>query len=382
MARRLHRVVLAAVVFAAAVLDGVACAGAYSATEPIGVDAGDATVDVLGDVLGGDARGDPESGAVIGHLCVIGGMTTVDGGKVPLAETIVAPIHADGTLGAWLPTSTLPEGLVAASAAKSSGTVYVLGGQGDGGAARADVLFANIRPDGALDPWAPTRPFQTPRSWSASVASGDFLYVVGGYSTSSPLADVQVARLAGDAGIGRWDASAPLPSTRHAHGAAANGSFVYVTGGASGAGMGEAPSDTVYFGVLRGDGRVDSWTTSPRGFSTKRGGHASIVHGNRLYVLGGLSDQNAYLSDVQVARLNPDGTIAAWSFTESFAQGRFAHAAVAFGDFLYVLGGAHEFLTMHRDVQVARIRGDGTLDPWAQTTPLPTTRYVPSAVAY
>src|SRR5439155_14799478 len=86
---------------------------------------------------------------------------------------------------------------------------------------------------------------------------------------------------------------------------------------------------------------------------------------------------------VQVARINANGTLGAWTATTSFTTARSSHTSVALGGYLYVVGGQFgPSATKLQDVQAATINANGTLGAWTATTSLPTVLAGHTSVAY
>jgi len=100
-----------------------------------------------------------------------------------------------------------------------------------------------------------------------------------------------------------------------------------------------------------------------------------------IYVLGGYDPLAPRTgpresADVFLARIDSQGGVGEWSRTTSMPEPRELFAAAFVGDFLVVVGGEHSWT----DVSYARVREDGTLDPW-QRAPSPLPRRLTNAAA-
>jgi hypothetical protein len=97
--------------------------------------------------------------------------------------------------------------------------------------------------------------------------------------------------------------------------------------------------DNVYYAPILDDGSLGDWdvtTPLPTGIRN----HATVVHGNDLYVIGGEYTGGALSADVQVTTFLPNGKLGPWKvFRGVLGSGRKDHAATVAGDSLYVGGG-------------------------------------------
>jgi hypothetical protein len=104
----------------------------------------------------------------------------------------------------------------------------------------------------------------------------------------------------------------------------------------------------------------------------------SFTDGGRVYVLGGFAKVDTVStlwSDVLVAEVGADGSIAAWRDAGKLPGPRSHFAAARDGAFVYLTGGiaADPFADPPslREVWRARIGRDGALGEWTAMTPLP-----------
>jgi hypothetical protein len=109
-----------------------------------------------------------------------------------------------------------------------------------------------------------------------------------------------------------------------------------------------------------------------------------VVHGDTLYLVGGRLDSAGVPSDVVLgSKIAAGGTLGEWQALAKLPTPLKATGLVVAGDVMYTIGG--EGVTGHTDlVHSAKIRADGTLDPWeAQgNARLPQPRSDFAAVAY
>ncbi len=292
-----------------------------------------------------------------GYLYIMGGA-----GSGYMSDVQVAPINADGTLGAFVATTSFTTGRTAPTGVAYNGYIYVMGGS-TGAASLSDVQVAPINANGTLGAFAATTSMPIARYGHTSVAYHGYLYVSGGYNAAGgvDLSDVQMARFNANGTLGAFAATTSFPTARRHHTSVAYNGYLYVIGG-DGSGF----SSDVQVAPIGSLGGFSATTSIP----SARWWHASVAYDGYLYVIGGL-DTNDYLSDVQVAPINANGTLGAFAATTSFSTGRYGHTSVAYEGYLYVVGGRDYWGNALSDVQVARINADGTLDGFAPTTYLP-----------
>jgi N-acetylneuraminic acid mutarotase len=294
-------------------------------------------------------------------------------GSDNLNDVQVAAVNSNGTIGAWNTTANFSTARDALASVAYNGSIYVIGGYG--GSYLNDVQFAPMDASGTVGAWAATTGLTTARYLHASVACGGYLYVIGGSTGSSFLGDVQVAPMNADGTVGPWTATTSLSIPRFGHTSVAANGFLYVLGGNSSGGL----LNDVLYAPINSNGTLGAWSATTS-FNTSRDTHASVAYGGYLYVIGGYSG-SGLLNDVQFAPMNSDGTVGAWSGTASFATARYLHTSVAYGGYLYVMGGCYTVSDFLNDVQFAPISATGTVGAWSATTSLDRARFGHTSVA-
>jgi N-acetylneuraminic acid mutarotase len=270
-------------------------------------------------------------------------------------------------VGAWASGAALPSGRESLSSVAYNGYLYAIAGV-DGSGALSDVQMTPLSPDGATGAWSATTALPIPRWNHASVAYNGYLYVLGGRN-SVWFDDVWLSKIGADGTLGPWSSTSAFNVVRDAHASVACNGHLYVLGGWGG---GVSRND-VQVAKINADGTLGAWApTTP--FANGRVFLAAVAYNGSIYVVGGdVNGAMYHFNDVQVAGANSDGTLGPWSSTTAFPTARYAHRAVAANGYLYVLGGwaAHEL----QDVWVAPINADGTVGSWTSTTAFPTSRF-------
>lgn len=275
----------------------------------------------------------------------------------------------------WSRTSSIPFPRADQAAGRWGKFIYFAGGKeldptlaqcGFLNCPKTDVLYAPINANGTLGSWAVTSSLPDFRHARAVVVWNGWIYALGGSDgAGNPTFLAYSAPLNPTGGVGGWSAllsSLPL-SLRH-HGAAAYAGRLYVTGGFS-----AAIQDGVYFAPLQPDGTLGSWrpTTS---LTPSLYRHKTVAWNGYLYVIGG-DNGSGPVPDVRFAKILSDGTVGSWSATAALPK-PLRDAAVAAADGrLYVIGGATAAAGGLSDsVYVASFNADGTLSPFASASPL------------
>jgi len=103
-------------------------------------------------------------------------------------------------------------------------------------------------------------------------------------------------------------------------------------------------------------------------FSTPRRALTAVASPTHLYVIGGIDNQGNYVTTVEYARIQKDGSLGPWQSTSSIRQGRFYLASAIVGQYLFILGGGSGPVGDENmpiaSVERANINADGSLGQW------------------
>jgi N-acetylneuraminic acid mutarotase len=156
------------------------------------------------------------------------------------------------------------------------------------------------------------------------------MYLVGGVTTNRRqfLACTDCCNLS----TGEWSTlPTELSVARSHHAAAVHNGKLYVCGGKSSAHNSESMAET---SVEVCDLTTGQWHTLSTPMLTGRRSHAMALHGDKLYVVGGLNAQSVKLKSVEVCDL----TTNQWTTLPApmTGAGRFGHTAVVDGGKMYI----------------------------------------------
>lgn len=215
----------------------------------------------------------------------------------------------------------------------------------------------------------------TLREFTASVVANGYIYRIGGSNStgSSVKADVEYARLNADgsipsSGTGTWATTTSLPAAREYGGAVYSNGYIYYLGGSSSYNQGNAQNN-VYYTKVNSDGTLGTWVTNTANLPNARNSGGVAAYNGYLYYIGGQTTGAAAVTDVYYAKLNADGSTATWTdytATQPLPAVRTGiHVTVANG-FLYAIGGATTGpFAARADVYVAKLNIDGTIAAWS-----------------
>lgn len=285
--------------------------------------------------------------------------------------SIDSPTDGNGLCSGWCTNSAynLPAGRRALSVVSYNGFLYALGGIAASGCTGTShtcntVYIAKLGANGEPQLWHPTdtnknnwvywysstNTLSTERAYSAAVAYNNRLYLLGGKTDStSGVTTVEVADLKPTGDIGSWSTSgmSTLPGAsggRFGHTVYIYNDTMYVIGGRSSSST--FYNDTWYV-HLNSTGTMNSWIHT-NDFSTGRmtyGGSFTALWGGYIYLGGGCTALNGsgyctnIASDVQLASINADGSIAEWNTILNLTNQRMGYTFLAWQNGLYRLGG-------------------------------------------
>jgi N-acetylneuraminic acid mutarotase len=312
------------------------------------------------EMLPGVALTEPRLGhssIVIGsYLYVFGGRN----GSGELASIERAPINENHGLGPFEHVSG--KSLLAPRShfaiAMLGEALFVIGGRNASGAL-SDVERFELFGTGDIAVPTPAGQLITPRSNHAAIVLGNKVYVIGGVGGSGTLSTLEVAEIFEQTTLSFTVGQYALSEPKQGAALAVVGNYVYLFGGEWQTGM---PALHIDRASLIQSGALAAFTTAPIALNEARGEHASIVIGNKLYVIGGQGDNAKALDSIEVAAVKPDGTLEAFSVVARLKTARYGHGVVLNDNILYVLGGRDDNDVVLDTIEFATINPNGTLD--------------------
>lgn len=269
------------------------------------------------------------------RVFVLGGL--VSGGWSAVIYT--APINADGTLGTWTTSTSLPatvgysEAIVLSGGTEATSRVYVLASQ-VASAESAVVYSAPINTDGTLGAWVTVSPLPINLRYTHAVQTKTKLYLLGGMSNAVAMATVYSASVNADGSLGFWVAETSLPATVAYSQAVVIKDKVYLLGGQ----IAGAFSATVYQATISSSGTIGVWSVATSLPVTYGYGQAAIVNA-RVYLIAGQVN-GAASSAVYSAPIDASGVIGTWTLGGAALPGTLVYSAcIVTSSKVYTLGG-------------------------------------------
>jgi Tfp pilus assembly protein PilF len=242
-----------------------------------------------------------------------------------------------------------------------------------------------------IEKWAENTPMQKKRAGVAAIAIGKRLYAIGGGEFSAEglmiFDSVEYSDAQPDGRLGPWQYGPSLKVPRIYAPAVVHGDYIYVVGGESSTGLfkgvefGPAPKllDTVERARINPDGSIGEWTLEPGKMAFPRRGGVVFAHNGWLYAGGGFSGD--FLNDMERAKINPDGSLGQWEEENFINRDRYIAGFAQVGNKFLVLGGHVNGPARAMDsVETAEAGPDGRLSEWKEGAPLHTKTFL-NAVA-
>lgn len=328
-----------------------------------------------------------------GYIYVLGGATSctdpISSGNFicpGLSTVYYSPANsANGTLGTWVATAGFNNGRWHEAVTALGNHLYLTGGStcsGTNCSSMSDAQVTEINTDGTLAGWTSITSLPIAKAGHGMVASGNYLYVVGGSTANVYYA--QVDTVTGGI-VGSWQATTALSSAQEPYiSAYAKKGNIYVYGG----GFTSADNNPQYAQINTSDGSLGTWNSLPM-FSTARTQSSGAMFGDTLYLLDGYTGSVSSRSDVQYLNINNGGpgTIKNWNLSnKSFSTGHTRSGLVAMNGYLYILSGCstntNPCTGLTGTIEYTAINADGTLAGWAATSASITPRQGGSYYSY
>lgn len=249
-----------------------------------------------------NATGSLGGNRAYGELEVAGGSLYYIGGQTGADSTAQTTVYygtpsVGGDVSSWTPTTALPAARTQVSATVWNNRIYVTGGTADGATMQTTVYVSPQLNSGGAIPgspgWTTTTSFNVARGGHVVMAYANNLYVLGGYTGSLYLSDVQFTQINSDGTLDSWTYSTNLPTPlRQADGFAVNG-YMYIFGGRSSTNdcstrtlIAPISANTTIASGNNPTG-IGEWYETNRKFDGGRYGAAAAYHQGRAYVMGG-----------------------------------------------------------------------------------------------
>ncbi len=210
-------------------------------------------------------------------------------------------------------------------------------------------------------------------TWAVELEAGRFLYAAGGYKNmQTDVTSVERAKISDDGSLEAWQTLGAEASVSGAMLGLA-GNTVVLAGGFRGSG----PSKKSEIATIDANGDISAFSTAESLVTARFHGAGVQSHGY-LYAVGGLDATSTSLPTIERAPYGDDGVLGAWVELVTEMPGPLSHQGVATdGASIYVTGGLtrvnNDFANdeTHDAVYRSAIAEDGSLGEMAEQTTLP-----------
>jgi len=272
------------------------------------------------------------------HLYVIGG---IDASNHYVRTVEYTKINLDGQLNAWQTGTDLNEGRFYLAAAAINGFLYAIGGAkgalGEQNTPVATVEKAKINPDGSLGEWQIEQELTTPRRGLTVNQHNSHLYALGGYNGVF-LHSIEHTTVNHDGTLNEWQLS-PLQSEvdRYIHSSTISRDTLYLLAGHM------KNSNTVSYGdvessQLTATGALTPWRIENSRIVTPRFIASAFSLGDFIYIAAG-HDGARRLGSVEVARIDATGRAGDWQEIAPLITPRSGTATATHNNRVYIVGG-------------------------------------------
>lgn len=254
-------------------------------------------------------------------------------GTASVSTVYTAPITGDGTLGTWTTGTGLPAVVGLAKTIVIKNYVYLIGGYVAGTSAVAAVRRAPINSDGTLGAWVSSTSLPSQLMATCVFATKTKVFVLGGSNFTTPQSLVYSASINSDGTLGSWNTETSLPSILVYSSVVVTKNRVYLVGGR----VSGAYTSNVYTAPINIDGTIGSWS-SAASLPGAIGASQVVTTKNRVYVLGGNDAVGNVVSTVYTAPINTDGTLGTWATGTSLPGPASISQAIVTSSKVYLLG--------------------------------------------
>ncbi len=314
-------------------------------------------------------------------------------GGIESAPSTPVRVDAPPAIAEWIPTSTLPLGLTGIQLVFLNGYIYTIGGRSDASPRAVDnVFFARVNADGSLGPWSATTSLPAPRAMTGVATYNNRIYVWGGWDNNFTTRNTcWYAPQNPDGTLGAWVVSAvTIPNSPAGHtqmdafgrGILNYEDTLFIVNGEDNSGTNQ---NICYYSRLTPSGDYGPWVPTSTTPNASWFHGAVVIEGpqNWLYRVAG-NYRGTTERDMFRAAINADGSLGPWTRDpSSVTAGRYEHACtVADNQYIFVICGLSGS-TPQNTVFYARVDpATGAIGGWRNGPTYPLTVSRNAAVTY
>ena len=248
----------------------------------------------------------------------------------------VGVIASDGSISSWLTTPTVTPSRYGGGIVIAKGYAFLLGGY-NGSTYVKTVHKAVVNADGSLGAWVQTTDLPQEMFEASYVVYQDKLYLIAGRDiVDNRISTIRYATINNDGTLGAWTVCGSLPGpTMNGQVVFTLGTYIYLIGGFDGTTV----YSTIYRGVIATDGSIGNWTNVGN-YPTNISNARHYLTSNRLFVLGGYTGAG-YASAIYSCPVQVDNTLGSWmSNPANKGDNTVSQCLFATSGYLYLVGGS------------------------------------------
>lgn len=217
---------------------------------------------------------------------------------------------------------------------------------------------------------------QTARSNHTSVVYSGYLYNVGGLN-STRRNTIESCALNSGGSVGTCASVGTFTTARDNFASAVYNGYLYIIGGDDGA----TSLNDIQHCPLGTGGTVGACTQQASAFTNARRALSAVAYDDYLYIIGGWNG-TTYYNDIQSCPINADGSVGSCNASAgTYTTARANHTSAVYNGYIYIVGGGDA--TTRNDIQYCPINSGGTVGTCTQQLNAFTTqRYDHSTVVY
>ena len=242
-----------------------------------------------------------------------------------------------------------------------------------------------------IEQWSQTSPMILKRAGLRAASSGKWIYAIGGgeyLSNGLNIFDsVEYTEIQEDGQLGEWRFTASLKTPRIYLSSVVYNHTLYVMGGEGGISYtGELTEEsprllnTIERAKIKADGSLEEWVLEEQKMHYPRRGGALFAHNGWLYAVGGYN--GIFRKDIEKARIKEDGSLDPWIIEEGLTTlVRYIAGYVQNGNGFFILGGhLHSPEMALNKVEMTAPTHTSALTGWRETAPMNTRRFLNTSV--
>jgi len=252
--------------------------------------------------------------------------------------------------------------------------LYVVGGVRTANASVTQtynhVLRGALGDDGNVTAWETLGNLPLKLGYHSTLLHNGFVYLLAGVTEDAQGVGASIRVYLGtpdDQGLFTWRSSRTLPQVVRTHATAdvINGKLYLIGGGNS------VGTSLVTVADVNADGTLGTWSEPTAAqLPHARSHHGSVVHDNRIYLLGGFDENTDGVDSVIRSVHGEDGALSGWETVGVLVDPPWTPAVVTLNNRIYVMGGGLDDENLNR-VRIAPIGEDGLVGEFVDADAMP-----------